>query len=47
MSDEFNTLLKKAYHSFQGRDDIPLEMIKEYLEIEGIDVNEEYSNKGG
>jgi antitoxin component HigA of HigAB toxin-antitoxin module len=43
MSAELNELLKEAYHSFKGREDapLPIEMIKEYLEIEGIKIGEE------
>lgn len=49
MSEEFNKLLKKTYQSYQDRDDspIPLKMIRDYLEYEGINVDEEYCNKKG
>lgn len=41
MSAELNNLLKKAYYSYQGREDPPIstEMIREYLEYEGINVD--------
>jgi hypothetical protein len=42
MSEEFNTFLKNAYHQFKDDPDppIPLELIKSYLEDEGIKVEE-------
>jgi len=49
MTEELNNLLKKAYYSYQDREDPPIstEMIRAYLEIEGISVDEEYCNKKG
>jgi hypothetical protein len=49
MLGELNELFKEAYNSFKRvmTHKIPLEMIKKYLEIEGIDVNEEYRRKEG
>ena len=43
MTYELNKLLKKAYKRYQNHDKppIPLEIIKEYLEYEGIRVDED------
>lgn len=40
MTEEFNTVLKNAYYHFKDNPDppLPLEMIKNYLEDEGISV---------
>ncbi|WP_308572164.1 hypothetical protein [uncultured Methanobacterium sp.] len=46
MSEEFNTVLISAYNEFKDDPDspVPVELIKEYLECEGIQVGE---NKDG
>ncbi len=43
MSEELNKLLKKAYHLYKDNSDspIPLQTIKDYLKLEGVDLNEE------
>ncbi|BDZ67934.1 hypothetical protein [Methanobacterium ferruginis] len=40
MSEEFNTVLKNAYNQFRDHPDppIPLELIKDFLHDEGIQV---------
>lgn len=45
MSEEFNTVLKKAYNEYRDHPDppVPLKLIKEYLEDEGIFVDENKS----
>ena len=49
MSAELNKLLKKAYRTYQDRDNspIPLDMIRDYLEYEGINVEDEYADNRG
>jgi hypothetical protein len=43
MSNEFNKVLKNAYYQFKDYLDppIPLELIKSYLEDEGIQLEED------
>lgn len=42
MSKEFNMILINAYNEYRDHPDppVPLELIKEYLEDEGINVDE-------
>lgn len=42
MSKELNELLKKAYYRWKGNSDspVPIESIKEFLELEGINLEE-------
>lgn len=46
MSEEFKTLLKKIYDQYKEHENppVPIVEIKEYLELEGIELEE---NKGG
>ena len=44
MSEEFNELLKRTYNQFRDDPDsspVPLDKIKEFLENEGIKVDED------
>jgi hypothetical protein len=43
MSEQLNNLLKKAYHRYKDDPDppVPLKTIKEFLEFEGIPLEEE------
>lgn len=42
MSEEFKNLLKKTYDQYKNDENppIPLEEIKEYLELEGVELEE-------
>jgi hypothetical protein len=47
MSKEFNELLKRTYNRFKDDPNssaIPLDKIKEFLENEGIDIDESENN---
>lgn len=46
MSEEFKTLLKKTYEQYKDHKNppVPIAEIKEFLEIEGVELGE---NKGG
>jgi hypothetical protein len=41
MTKEFNNLLKKVYHCYRDHEKppLPLKMIREYLEAEGIKID--------
>lgn len=48
MTDEFNQLLKRTYNQFKTDPDsspIPLDTIKEFLENEGVELDESESNR--
>jgi len=46
VTEEFKTLLKKTYDQYKDHENppIPLNEIKEYLELEGVELEE---TKGG
>lgn len=48
MTEELNNLLQEAYHSWKNHPNppIPLETIRDYLALEGLQVDEYLPDKG-